>query len=334
MNASLQAPRYQAVILTAGGQRCVVTGAVTGLSLGWSENEIAQKATLSVWNQKHQGVLFTSLFKPRDRVFLYADTGEGDKEVFRGYIWEKQYQSALEKEITYVCYDNLIYLQESEDSLYFPAGRSTESIFAAVCKKWGVPLQYRYQSITHSKLPLKGALADMLLSDLLEPVRKQTGQRYVLRSIQDTLCVDPAGSNGTVYKLAARANVLYTRTSVSMDGMATQAVITGKADSDGRAPVEATLSKNTAAYGTLQKVLASSDADSLADARKEAEELLKEKAQPSHSASIKAADIPWVRKGDRVDVAAGDLGGAYLVLGVTHDAMQKTMELDIERFNG
>lgn len=329
---SMEAPEYKAAIVTAAGTRYVITQAVTALSFGSSESEIAQKATISLYNLEYEGHLLAGLFHPRDRVFLYANTGQGDQEVFRGYLWDKQYRSALEKSLNWVCYDNLIYLQESEDSFWFSAGQSTSGVVKAICQKWGIPLRYNYASITHGKLPLRGNIADMLLSDLLEPVRKQTGRKYVLRSDKDVLYAEYAGRNETVYTVKSQGNAIHTQSSTTMSGMVTQAVITGKADSEGRSPVEATLSRNTERYGTLQKLFDSPDAGSLADVRKEAEALLAEKSSPAFKASVKAVDIPYLRKGDRVDLSAGDLKGIYLVLAVTHDATSKTMDLEVERF--
>lgn len=324
-------PQYKAAIVTAEGERCLVTQAVTGLSYGSSENEIAQRATLTLYNLSYKDRLLAGLFQPRDRVFLYANTGTGDREVFRGYLWDKQYESAREKILTWTCYDNLIYLQESEDSLWFSAGQSTAGVAGAICKKWGVSLRYEYASITHGKLALRGSLSDMLLSDLLEPVRRQTGQCYVLRSWQDVLCVERAGENQEVYSIKSKANALRTRSSASMSGMVTQVIVTGKTSGEGAAPIEAIFSSSTARYGTLQKVLSGSEGESLAEAKKEAEELLKEKSSPILRASVEAVDIPYLRKGDRVDLSAGDLLGKYLVLAVTHDGMRKTMELEVER---
>lgn len=329
--ASLECPQYKAAIVTAAGERCLVTQAVTGLTFGSSENEIAQKATLTLYNLTHEGRLLAGLFQPRDRVFLYANTGAGDREVFRGYLWDKQYESAREKTLTWTCYDSLIYLQESEDSLWFSAGQSTARVTGAICKKWGVPLRYEYASITHGKLALRGSLSDMLISDLLEPVRRQTGQRYVLRSWQDVLCVERVGENQEVYRIKSKANALRTRSSASMSGMVTQVTVTGKTGGQGAAQVEASFSRNTDRYGTLQKILSGTDGEALAEAKKEAEELLREKSSPSFRASVEAADIPYLRKGDRVDLSAGDLLGKFLVLAVTHNGMNKTMDLEVER---
>lgn len=330
MSASL--PEYRVIVLTAGGLRCTVTGAVTGLSLEQGENELAQRLSLSLYNLRHQGKLLSELFRARDRVFVYASQGQEDREVFRGYLWDHHYRSETEKLLTWTCYDNLIYLQESEDSLYYASGQRTAGVFASICKRWGIPLEYRYDSITHGNLALRGTLSNLMLSDLLEPVRKQTGRRYVMRGREDALWVERAGSNETVCSIKSRANALRTESDTTMAGMVTRVIITGKTGKNGQAPVEATLSRGTEQYGTLQKVLASSDAESLAEARKEAEELLEEKSRPAFRASVEAVDIPYLRKGDQVELAAGNLLGRFLVLGISHDGLRKTMRLEVERF--
>lgn len=330
MSTSL--PEYRVAVLTAGGLRCVVTGAVTGLNLEHGENELAQRLSLSLYNLRHQGKLLSELFRARDRVFIYARTAQGDKEVFRGYLWDHHYRSETEKLLTWTCYDNLIYLQESEDSLYYASGQRTAGVFSSICNRWGIPLEYHYDSITHKSLALRGTLANLLLSDLLEPVRRQTGKRYVLRGREDTLWVERAGANETVYSIKSQENAIRTESSTTMGGMVTRVIITGRSDKNGQAPIEATLSRNTERYGTLQKVLASSDADSLAEAKKEAEELLDEKSRPTFRASVEAVDIPFLCKGDQVYIAAGNMRGKFLVLGISHDGLRKTMRLEVERF--
>ena len=73
------------------------------------------------------------------------------------------------KIISLTCYDNLIYLQNSEDSYYYPAGWKTVDIFNDICSKWGINLVYNYESIEHKKLPISGKISTMF-TDLLDRV--------------------------------------------------------------------------------------------------------------------------------------------------------------------
>lgn len=119
-----------------------------------------------------------------------------------------------------------------------------------------------------------------------------------------------------------------------MDDMVTQVVITGKADEEGREPVEATVSGNTGQYGTIQQVISRDENTSLADAKAEAQGILDENGEPKWEYEIRVADIPWLRKGDKVFVAAGDIDNRELIVtGVSRSISAKaaTMTLDLEK---
>ena len=330
---SVQCPEYKVAIIGQDGTRYDVTPVLVDLVLSEQENEIAQKANITIANIQVDGKNLTSIVQVKCRVFVYADTGEKNEEVFRGFVWERPYRSDKEKLLTLVCYDNLIYFQKSEDYQYFSAGLSTASICNTLCSKWGVKLQYNYDSITHPKLPLRGKLADIFQEDLLAEVKKKKGTKGVMRSIKDVIHIDKFGSNSEVYQFTRRegGNTLYTQSSVSMDNMITKVIILGKEDKNDRAPVSATVTGNTATYGTLQKVLTASTGTSLADAKAEANELLKKQGKPERRFSLAAVDIPWLRKGYKINVKAGDMVGDFYVLSVTHDAVNKTMEMECEQ---
>lgn len=323
-------PHYSAVIISNGGTYDV-TNLMTDLTLTENEDEIAQKVLLTIANIKYEGDYMTNRIDVRNRVFIYADTGGGQQEVFRGFVWIKSYSSKLEKLLTLTCYDNMIYMQESEEYQYFPAGQSTSAIFSALCGKWGVQLSYKHVSITHPKLPLRGQLGDIFINDLLGEVRKKTGKRGIMRSEKDQVQVLTEGSNSTVYnfKMGAGGNTISTQSEVSMEGMITKVVILGKEDNNERASVAATVTGDTGKYGTLQKIINSSEGTTMADSKSEANELIKEKGKPTRSYAVEAVDVPWVRKGDKVSIAAGDIIGNAIVRSITHDAQSKTMTMEV-----
>ena len=150
-----------------------VTKILLDLTLAENDGQISQCATVSFINLLYENTYLSSLINVMDRIFIYADDGEKKDEVFRGFVWERNYRSGLEKEITLVCYDNLIYFQQSEDNDYFTAGQDTDDICGALCSKWGVELSYSYETISHPKLPVSGKLADIFTSDILDEVKKK-----------------------------------------------------------------------------------------------------------------------------------------------------------------
>ena len=329
MAATLQKPEYS-VHIVSGTTKYNVTNAVTSQDRAEPKGQIAQRVTLQLANVKVGDNLLSSLLKPRDRVFIYANDGSKEDEVFRGYLWARARTDSLtEKEIRYTCYDNLIYFQESEDSLYFTAGKSTKDVMSSICSKWGVKLQYTYDSITHEKMPLRGALADIFTKDILDLVKKRTKKKYVILSEKDTLCVKTAGSNTTYYRFEAGKNVTRTASGWTMDGIITKVVITGKADDDKREPIEATVSGKTGEYGTVQKLQKKDENTSLEDAKIEAQNTIDENGEPKWEYEITAPDVPWIRRGDKIYVSAGELSGFFIITDIDRTIDQKRREMTL-----
>ena len=333
MKASKENPVYTVAILS-DTTKYDVTPALINLDLQEANGQLAQVANLTLANIKVQGQWLSSLIGVRQRIFIYANDGATKAEVFRGVIWTDYYRSALEdREMQLKCYDNLIYFQESEEAEYFTTGKTTQDILSTICTKWGVKLNYTYQSITHSKLALRGKLADVITSDILDLVKNQTGKKYVIRSVEDVINIMQVGQNTTLYNITSKNNAVSTRSEKTMDGMITRVVILGKADKDKREPVEATVDGDVAQYGTLQKLLSRKENTSLADAQKEAKEIIAEKGTPKLLYEVQCADVPWIRKGDLVHVAAGNIEADLIAVGVTRSISNKakTMTLTLER---
>ena len=303
------------VYIISGSTKYNVTPVLDTLDRVDAEGQIAQQVILYIRNMQVNGSWFSDIFQARDRVFVYADDGSKEDEVFRGYLWGNSYSTSNDERILRLtAYDNLIYLQESEDSLYFSSGKSTKDVVSSICSKWGIPLSYSYSSITHSKLPLRGRLYDLLTSDILDLTKKRTGKKYVVLSDKDTMHVKPEGSNTTIYQFQAKKNVTKTSSGWTMNGVITQVVIVGKADEDDREPIEATVKGDTSKYGTLQKIQDRDDDTSLEDAKKDAQATIDEHGKPKGEHEIIGPDIPWIRKGDKVYSNAGDLGNRYLIV--------------------
>lgn len=334
MQASLENPIYTTYIV-AGTTKYNISAAVTELDFSDSKREIAQRVTIGIMNLYVFNKRLSDLLSVRNRVFIHADDGSKNDEVFRGYIWTYGNRTSNDaRNLTILCYDNLIYFQESEESAYFSSGKSTGSICSTLCGNWGVKLAYNYETIVHSKMALRGGLADIFVDDILEPVRERTGKKYVIRSIKDVMHIDGVGANTTVYHFKSAGNTVEFRRECTMSGMVTKVVILGKADDNDRQPVEATISGNTSEYGTLQKLIDRDKNTSLADAKKEANSIIKEKGEPKWEFELKTTDVPWVRKGDRVHIdIEGAMSGYLIVTDVSRSISNavKTMILTMEK---
>lgn len=337
-------PEYSVTIVTPDKTRYYVkqmgkaANLVTGLELSEPDRQLAQKAVIKLANFKIPGAnggYPSNLFQVRSRVFIYAKGAGKTKgeEVFRGFIWETRYSRSAERELELTCYDNLIYLMKSEVSMFFSKGKSTKAIVASICGKWGIKHKYNYVSITHPKLPLSGSLADVLASDVLDKVKKKKGTEYVIRSTKDVMEIAAVGKNQTIYQIdrAGRGIQLDFTKTVTMDEMATKVVIVGKTDKKGKAKIEATLKKNTKEYGTLQKVIHKDEDTKLKEVKAEAQELLKEHAVPDVQFDVRSLDIPWIRKGDKVQICFGTSMTTCIVKAITHHATEGTMDLEVKK---
>ena len=331
MAASKENPIYT-VYVVSGGKKYNLSEVVENLKFTDQEAQFSKGVHISLANIQTEGKWLVSLLNVRDRVYIYADDGERNEEVWRGFVWANGYKSSTSSRLIVLkCYDNLIYMQESEESEYFSSGKETKAVMQSICEKWGVKLEYTYDSITHDKLPLRGPLSDIITADILDLVKDRTGKKYVILSEKDVMQVKEVGKNDTIYKIISKGNAITTEAEITLDGVATKVVILGKADDNDRRPVEATVTGETAKYGTLQKIINRDENTSLADSKKEAQSLIDEK-KPKWEYRLEAPDIPWIRKGDKVYVSAGSLIGYFIVKGIERsiENAKKVMSLTME----
>lgn len=338
--ASRVTPIYSVHFLNSSEQDIFVDTVILELKLSETKSEIAQKVSMQLVNCTNEnGYLLSELINVRDRVFIYANDGEICQEVFRGYIWDKRYQNKQKKIITLSCYDNLIYLQNSEASYYYPSGWKTSDIFADICQKWSIELVYNYESIWHKKLPISGYVSK-IFTDLLDKVKKNTGIKYVIRSAEDILYVDKYGANANerVYEIKRGENAISTASRSTMEDVVTKILFTGKADDNGEVPITDALEGDTARWGTLQKLIRDDSEDEDEDdedtlyenAHDEGQYILDENGEPKETYEVSAIDIPWIRKGELVKINAGDMAFRYVVTSITHNAVTKKMDVDFE----
>ena len=133
----------------------------------------------------------------------------------------------------------------------------------------------------------------------------------------------------TIYHFIGGQNVKGTTNSWTMEGVITQVVIVGKADSDEREPIEATVSGNTSEYGTLQKIQDRDENTTLANAKLEAKNTIDENGAPKWEYGISGPDVPWIRKGDKIYVSAGDITGYKIITAIDRSSDLKKSEMSL-----
>lgn len=294
------------------------------LSWGDQKNSVAAKANMTFANTKIDKGYISDLIKLCTLFYIFAN----DEEVFQGTVWEWEYKSALEKEISITAYDNMIYLTQSKADSYFSSGMSTQAIVESVCKDWGIPISYQWESWAHGKTPIKNKPISEHIISVLDEAQTKTGSKYALLMNKGTLEIRPKGSNQDIFYFHTK-NVVSMKDSLSLQRLVTNVVIVGKSEENARPPVLETVSGRTE-YGFLQEIVTKDSNKTLDDAKKEAENMLKERGMPEETISVKAADVPVMRKGDKVKVVAGNISGYFFVESVTHN-MDRTMDMGLAR---
>ena len=330
--ASMEHPIYTAHILKTSGEKIKLKDVITDLSINHGENDLAEKVTLSMINVKVSTQYLYDLISVKDQLYVYANTGSGAEEVFRGIIWERKENIDTDRnEIPLVCYDRLIYLQESKDNLFVKKGKNTKNIIDSIASDWGFTVNYKYTSITHGKIVYRSqSIADMFIS-LLDEVKKKTGIDYIIKMNKNEIIIDSVGMNSTIYKIQEKQNMINCSRSETMDGMVTKIkIVKSQNSNDDEYTTVANVSKNVDIYGTLQDIIVKNKDDSLSEAKEEANTILNEKATPKREDLITAVDNPWIKKGDKIYINSGTYSGYYIAQSIEHDAKEHKMYLKVK----
>lgn len=302
-----------------------VTGLCTSMTWGDEKNSIAQKADVTIANIKIEKGFISNLIELCSQVIIYVN----EQEVFKGIVWDWSYTSALQKELSFTAYDKMIYLTQSKGNTYYSSGKSTQFLVEDICKEWGIAVCYEWESWTHGKTPLKNMEISRQLTTVLDEAQTKLDSKYVMLMEKDTLVIRKKGSNADIYYFHGK-NIESTKDHLTLQGLVTKVLVFGKSEEDQRPPLLETVDGDLQ-YGTLQEIITKDSNKTLDDAKKEAQNILKEKGKPEETITVSTVDVPVLRKGDKIKLVAGNLSGYFMIEGIHHDGMAKTMEMELER---
>ena len=302
-----------------------ITGLCTSVMWGDEKDSIAQKAEITLANIKIKQGYLSDLIELCTQVYIYIN----GTEYFRGSVWDWNYVSGLEKELSFTAYDKMIYLTQSKGNGYYSSGKSTQFLVEDICSQWGISVVYEWESWTHGKTPLKDMTISQQITSVLDEAQTKLESKYVMLMEKDTLKIRKKGSNEEVYYFHGK-NVESTTNHLTLQSLVTKVLIVGKSEEEKRPPVLAAVD-GLLEYGILQEIVTKDSNKTLEDANKEAQNILKEKGKPEETISVTTADVPMLRKGDKIKLFAGNLSGYFYIVGVSHDGMTKTMEVELER---
>lgn len=323
--------KYKPILLTETGKQIDLSNAVTSLSWQHNSREIAQRVDCSLRNGEFEGQEIASIAKPGCMIIVIAECGGRKEEAARGVItdWTSQYSNKSDT-VNITCFDELYYLQKSQDNIYYTAGISTQSAIMDILTNWKIPVsEYRGPNVTHGKLVYKAeSLSDVILK-ILDDAEKKGGEKCIIRCISGQVSILPRGSNTPVYHFD-EDNISQCTVKYSTANMVTRVKILAREDKEQRSKVEAVLDGKTE-FGIRQKISVRESDSTLAEAKSSAQEILNKEGDIEKTFTVNdVPDIPFIRKGDLVHLDAGALKGFYYVEGIRHDATNGKMSMDLE----
>lgn len=314
---------YELVATLSTGRTIDLTKAIQDLQWTEQEGELATRVSIKLAQIYTNDGYLSELLALCSRLRIIAN----GKEVFEGLIWEWDYTSADAQSFSVTGYDNMIYMQKSKDNNHFAKDKKTKTIVSSICKKWEIPLVYKYGSRKHKKLVFRSQTIANQIITTLEEARYKEDIKYFVRYQDGKLVIDYLGTNKDVYVFEAE-HVIATEQGRTMDNLITKVKITGKESSSGKIPIKATVKGDTS-YGTLQEFV-SATSQTIKEAKEEAKKILKDNGKPQETIRMDAPDVPSIRKGDKIKVIAGSLKGYYYVISITHNANDQTMNMGLE----
>ncbi|WP_027717304.1 XkdQ/YqbQ family protein [Desulfovirgula thermocuniculi] len=322
---------YELYLLTPAGERVNLSPFLRHLAWEENEGELAVRLEAELQNtQLTNGNWLHTLLPLGGQVFLFSDWGSGPQEIFRGTIFRWHYRTDPLGHFTVTAYDHLIYLTKSKDDRYYKAGTTARAIIEDIAGEWGIPLgEVQGPDVALARQVFRGEkLADMIAS-VLEQARKLGAGKWIVRSRRGAVDVIKPGQNTPVYCFTADTNAGAIEDQQDIEDLVTRVKILGAEEEEARTPVVAQLDGRTE-FGVLQELVYQRHYDNFAAAQSAASEILSERGQPRRKRKMQAPDLPFLRKGDKVYIAAGTLIGYYIVAGVVHDATSRTMTLEVE----
>jgi len=323
--------KYDLTAVLPNGDQLKLNNFLRSLTLSESDGELAARMEAEIQNQKmDDGSWLHQKIQLNGKVLLMADWGEGLKEVFRGTIFDWDYNTDPLGHFSITAYDNLIYLTKSKDDKFYKAGQTARGIIEDIAKSWNIPLgTIQGPDVAVGKQVFRGdTLSDMITAVLSEAKSRGAG-KWIVRSSLGKIDIIRQGQNSPIYMFTADENVESVNDRQNIDNLVTRVKVYGGEDTDTKAPLAATLDGRTE-FGILQEVVYQRQYDTPAAAKSAAQEILKENGSPQKSRKVIAADLPFLRKGDKVKISAGTLIGYYIVRGVSHNAAQGIMSMEVE----
>lgn len=332
--------KYDLSVLLPSGEQISLTTLASGLSWEEQPNELAVRLSFSIRNQKWNGKWLHQQLQLGARTILKADWGQGWKEIHQGIIFDWDYTQDGNGVLKIKSYDMLIYLLRSKDDRWYKNGTQASVIIRDIAKAWNIPLgQMDLPVVALAAQPFRSQTLASMMTSVIDQVRSRGKGQYIIRAVNGKMHVVKAGQNKPIYQFDADV-VSSASDQQDIENLVTRVKIVskqaGEVEHEGpgqgtkktRLKIDDTVDGQTK-YGILQEIIYSQQYDTVAAVREAAQEVLKERGKPRRRRSVTAPDLPFLRRGDKVYIAAGTLLGYYIIDGIQHDADNRSMTMEV-----
>lgn len=326
---------YRIRVKTPNGNQYTIDQAIfETATLEENEGEVSARLNVSVKNERLSDMWLHTALYVGNYIYVYATASSSWVEVFRGriYDWET---TASKRDVTIVSYDMNYRYQRSEVNIYRRKNETGAQLTRRLIARWKNRKIAKLAG-PHRKLPAKAydknQTVGEIIQDCIEESAKKGSPRCVIRCIGGEIAVIEEGSNANMYLLTENNLLNDLRDSHSIRNLVTRVRIyrTNEKKQDAQAKLASTIDGKTE-YGVLQK-LVYTNGKSLNEAKKEANEILKDQGKVEKNRKLIHPDIPFVRKGDAIMANAHTLGTKskpvkLIVKSVTHDIKNLSMTI-------
>lgn len=341
----IAAVKYDLYAILPSGSQIHLTPIASNISWEEQSSELSVRLQFSVRNQKINGKWLHEQLQLGGRTILKADWGTGWKDIHQGIIFDWNYTQDGNGMLKVKAYDMLIYLLRSKDDRWYKNGTQASVIIKDIAKSWNVPLgQMDLPSVALAAQPFRSQTLAAMMTSVLDQVQKRGKGRYVIRASDGKMHVVKVGQNKAVYHFGSDI-VNQASDQQDIEDLVTRIRIVGKKAGEVEKKTKTTSKRKKkktktkvrifetmdgeTKFGILQDVIYSDQYDTVAAVHDAAKEVLKDRGKPRRRSSITAPDLPFLRRGDKVYIAAGTLLGFFIVDGVMHDADKRTMTLEV-----
>lgn len=338
--------KYDLYAIKPTGDIINLTPVASAISWEEPENELAARLQFSVRNQKVSGEWLIAQLQLGARTVLKADWGEGWREVHQGIIFDWNYTQDGDGVLKVKSYDLLVYLLKSKDDRWYKNGTQASVIIRDIAKAWNIPLgQMDLPSVSLAAQPFRNQTLAAMMTSVLDQLYKRGKGRYVVRASGGKMHVIKVGQNKPIYHLGAdivsdandqqdiedlvtRVRIVSKKAGEVEKKTSSKSKKKKKTKTKTRVRLSETMDGQTQ-FGILQEIIYSQDYDTAAAVRAAAQEVLRDRGKPRRQRSVTGPDLPFLRRGDKVHIAAGTLLGHFIINGITHDADTCTMTCEV-----